>query len=42
MSEIDQMDFVGFLQVRAWKAAREKVSSTTKRAFIDEVWPQLH
>ena len=41
MSEIDDMDFLGFLRVRAWKAAREKVIPSTKRAFIDEVWPRL-
>lgn len=42
MTEIDQMDFIGFLRVRAWKAAPTKVSSSVKKSFIDEVWPQLH
>ena len=42
MTEIDQMDFIGFLRVRAWKASREKAAASTKRAFIDEVWPRLH
>lgn len=41
MSEIDQMDMLGFLRVRAWDARREKKKKEPKRAFIDEVWPKI-
>lgn len=41
MSEIDQMDMLGFLRVRAWDARQEKKKKGPKRAFIDEVWPKL-
>ena len=41
MREIDEMDMLGFLKVRAWDARREydKARITPKKAFIDEVWP---
>ncbi len=41
MSDIDGMDMLGYLKVRAWKAAREKKKAAPQRRFIDEVWPQL-
>lgn len=41
MSEIDSMDMLGFLRVRAWNASREKQKKTPRRAYIDEVWPNL-
>lgn len=41
MQEIDQMDMVGYLRVRAWKAGREHKKKEPKPAFIDEVWPNL-
>lgn len=41
MSEIDSMDMLGFLGVRAWSANREKQKKAPRRAYIDEVWPEL-
>ena len=41
MREIDEMDFIGFLKLRAWDAGREKKRKDPKRAYIDQVWPQL-
>ena len=39
--EIDRMDMLGFLSVRAWQARRENQKKTPRRAYIDEVWPDL-
>ena len=39
--EIDRMDMLGFLRVRAWQARRENQKKTPRRAYIDEVWPDL-
>ena len=36
MSEIDSMDMLGFLGVRAWNARKEKKKKEPRRAFIDE------
>ena len=41
MSEIDSMDMLGFLSVRAWQARHENQKKTPRRAYIDEVWPDL-
>ena len=41
MQEIDQMDMLGFLQVRAWNSSRAKEKAEPKQRFIDEVWPDL-
>ncbi len=41
MHEIDQMDMLGFLKVRAWNARREKEKSAPKPAYIDQVWPRM-
>ena len=41
MSEIDSMDMLGFLRVRAWNASREKQKKAPRQAYIDEVWPNL-
>ena len=41
MSEIDSMDMLGFLGVRASNARKEKKKKETRRAFIDEVWGNL-
>ena len=41
MTEIDGMDMLGFLRLRAWDAQREKKKSRPKPAYIDEVWPDL-
>lgn len=39
MTEIDEMDMLGFLKIRAWNARRER--KPQKRAYIDEVWANL-
>ena len=36
MKEIDEMDMLGFLRLRAWDAKREQEA---RQRFIDEVWP---
>ena len=41
MQEIDQMDMLGFLRLRAWDAKKEQKSLEPKPAFIDEVWPSM-
>lgn len=41
MQEIDCMDMLGFLQIRAWNAKKEKKKKEPKPAYIDEVWPNL-
>ena len=41
MTEIDQMDMLGFLKLRAWNARREKTKKAPKQAYIDEVWANL-
>ena len=41
MSEIDVMDMLGFLRIRAWNASRRNKKKEPKPRFIDEVWPQL-
>ena len=41
MSEIDSMDMLGFLGVRAWNAQKEKKKKEPRRMFIDEVWGNL-
>ena len=41
MQEIDQMDMLGFLRLRAWDAKREQKSLEPRPAFIDEVWPNM-
>ena len=41
MSEIDSMDMLGFLSVRAWNAQKEKKKKEPRRMFIDEVWGNL-
>lgn len=41
MQEIDQMDMLGFLKIRAWNARKEQKKKKPKRAYIDEVWPNL-
>lgn len=39
MRDIDEMDMLGFLRVRAHRAKKEKSAQTVKKeAFIDEVW----
>ena len=41
MKEIDEMDMLGFLQMRAWDAGREHDNQEPKAAFIDQVWPNI-
>lgn len=41
MNEIDQMDMLGFLKIRAWNARREREKSAPKVRYIDEVWPDM-
>lgn len=39
MKEIDEMDMLGFLRLRAWDAWREQEKKKPRQRFIDEVWP---
>ena len=41
MKEIDEMDMLGFLRLRAWDAQREAEKKKPRRAFIDEVWKSV-
>ena len=41
MQEIDQMDMLGFLKIRAWNARREREKSAPRARYIDEVWPDM-
>ena len=41
MKEIDEMDMLGFLRLRAWDAQREHIKKQPRAAYIDEVWGQL-
>ena len=40
MREIDEMDMLGFLHVRAWHAAQEQ-KKKPRQTTIDAVWPGL-
>ena len=37
MKEIDEMNMLGFLRLRAWNATREQEKKKPRHAFIDEV-----
>ena len=39
--DIERMDMLGFLRIRAWNARREHKKQEPKRAYIDQVWPDL-
>ena len=41
MDEIDRMDMLGFLKIRAWNAKKEHVKKQPQRKFIDEVWGSI-
>ena len=41
MQEIDQMDVLGFLTIRAWSAQKELIRRFPQPRYIDEVWPGL-
>ena len=38
MNEIDEMDMLGFLRVRVWKARQEDEKNSPKQVYIDDVW----
>lgn len=38
MNDIDGMDMIGFLKIRAWEARKEKRKNAPRKAHIDEVW----
>lgn len=37
MDEIDRMDMLGYLKVRAWALNKEKEAP---KKYIDEIWPK--
>ena len=39
MKEIDEMDMLGFLRLRAWDPTREQEKKRPRQRFIDEVCP---
>jgi hypothetical protein len=42
MRDIDEMDMIGYIKVRAWNARRNREKMTVpKKAFIDTVWPGM-
>lgn len=41
MDEIDHMDMLGFLRIRAWSAKKEHVKKQPQHKYIDEVWGNL-
>jgi len=41
MNEIDTMDMLGFLHIRAWKLNRDKDKKKPRQRYIDEVWSNL-
>ena len=41
MHEIDQMDMLGFLALRAWDAGQEAQTVESKSSYIDEVWQYI-
>ena len=41
MKEIDEMDMLGYFQIRAWKAKCEKENTAPKHKYIDEVWTNM-
>ena len=41
MREIDDMDMLGYLQIRAWKANQDKKKNEPVHRYIDDVWPNL-
>ena len=41
MREIDEMDMLGFLRLRAWDARRENKKKEPKKSYIDLVWPNV-
>ncbi len=41
MQEIDGMDMLGFLRLRAWDALREYTRKIPEAAYIDQLWPSI-
>ena len=41
MNEIDSMDMLGFLKIRAFNAKKQQKKKTNKLDYIDTVWPGL-
>ena len=41
MQEIDDMDMLGFLRIRAWKAKKKENKKAPQHNTIDLVWPRL-
>ncbi len=41
MKDIDEMDMVGYIRLRAWNTNREKEKSAPRPNTIDNVWPGL-
>ena len=41
MCEIDSMDMLGFLKIRAYNARKQHKKKESKPGYIDAVWPGL-
>ena len=41
MRDIDEMDILGYLMIRAWKAKREHEKKQPVHRYIDEVWGNM-
>ena len=41
MREIDDMDMLGFLKIRAFNAKKQDEKKRPRQRYIDEVWPDL-
>ena len=41
MSDIDEMDRLGYFRIRAWKAQHEKETKAPRQRDIDEVWSNM-
>ncbi len=41
MREIDEMDMVGYIRMRAWNASWKRQKNEPRRTTIDRVWPGL-
>lgn len=41
MTEIDNMDMLGFLRIRSWNAQQTAKKKLPRPAYIDQVWPNM-
>ena len=41
MRDIDEMDMLGYLEIRAWNSSRAQAKAESGKRYIDEVWPGL-